>query len=148
MMKTRKLALAMVAAAVLGSAMPAAPVLAQSGAVNPTSPPARGTRQRAALMDAIRPTVEAALNTRVVFVVQCARVANGWALVQGTPQHPTGRAINPRSISGWEGRSGLRTEALLRFRNGRWQLVDHAIGPTDVWYEGVAPQSVLRGRCY
>jgi hypothetical protein len=29
---------------------------------------------------------------------------------------------------------GLTVNAILRFRGGRWNLVDHAIGPTDVWY--------------
>ena len=148
MVRVSKLALMMLGGAMVITAVPMTPVVAQSGGVNGTSPPARGTRQRAALMDAIRPTVERALHTPVVFVVQCARVANGWAMVRGMPQHPNGRAINPRSISGWQVRNGLRTEALLRFRNGHWQLIDHAIGPTDVWHEGVAPQSVLQGRCY
>ena len=41
---------------------------------------------------------------------------------------------------------GLTINAILRFSGGGWTLVDHAIGPTDVWYCGVeGPPDSLTG---
>jgi|CXWL01.1.fsa_nt_gi hypothetical protein len=120
--------------------------LAQTG--NANAAPARGTQQRTAILNAIRPSVEARFGGRVEFVVNCLQVNNGWALANVDPQRPGGRAINPSTVPDWEHRDGLTVTAVLRFRNGRWHLVDSAIGATDVWYEGIAPRPLQRSRCY
>jgi len=38
----------------------------------------------------------------------------------------------------------FQVNAYLRFRGGRWTVVDYAIGPTDVWYCGLqgAPRAL------
>ena len=40
---------------------------------------------------------------------------------------------------------GLRVDAVLRKRGGRWLVVEHAIGATDVWYCDVGPRSLKAG---
>ncbi|MGQ0659403.1 hypothetical protein [Sphingosinicella sp.] len=93
--------------------------------------------QRRAILDALRPPIERRLGGPVEFVVRRIGVRNGWALVIADPQRPGGGRIDGRryfSADDWEVMDGLTVNGILRFANGRWRLVDHAIGPTDVWY--------------
>ena len=136
---TRRLALAGLLAAVL-----AVPVAAQ---VNGQAPAKRGSEQRREILAALRPSVEAELGPNVEFVVSCIQVGGGWAIVNAEPQRKGGRKISPTILADWENRDGLTVTAVLRFRGGRWHLVDKAIGATDVWYDGLAPRSVMRSRC-
>jgi hypothetical protein len=121
---------------------------AQSG-VSATGQPVPGSAQRAAIMDALRPAIERKLAGPVEFVIQRIAVRDGWALVIADPQRPGGGKINPRrhfpnEVVGFM--DGLTVNGILRFSGGGWTLVDHAIGPTDVWYCGVeGPPSSLTG---
>ena len=133
--------LAMLTAALLPSAG-----FAQTGTAN--AAPARGTQQRTAILNAVRPSIEARLGGRVEFIVHCLQVNNGWALANLDPQRPGGRPIEPSVVADWQDGDGLTVTAVLRFRNGRWNLVESAIGATDVWYVEMAPQSLQRSRCY
>lgn len=125
------------------AASPAAP---SAGGIDGTRQPERGTAQRAAIMDALRPAIERELGGPIEFVVQRAAVQDGWALVIAEPQRPGGGAITPPSGFDTEFRDGLTVNGILRFTGRGWTLVDHAIGPTDVWYCGVeGPPSALTG---
>lgn len=99
--------------------------------------PPKGSPERAAILDALRPAVEAEMRGSVEFVVTTMRVSPGWAFVQVEPQRPGGGAIDPER-TGFRGESdmmdGLTVFALLTFQLGRWNLVDHVVGPTDVAY--------------
>ncbi len=93
--------------------------------------------QRRAILDALRPPIERRLGGPVEFVVRRIGVQNGWALVIADPQRPGGGRIDARryfSADDLETMDGLTVNGVLRFSGGRWCLVDHAIGPTDVWY--------------
>ena len=116
--------------------------------VGPNVAPARGTAQRTAILNALRPSIEAQLRGRVEFVINCLQVNNGWALVNAEPQRPGGRAIDNNILPDGDFRDGLTVTAVLRYRNGRWNLVDQAIGATDVWYLNIAPAALERSRCY
>jgi hypothetical protein len=97
-------------------------------------------------MDALRPAIERDLGGPVEFVVQRAGVQDGWALVIADPQRPGGGRIDPPAHYAEEEHDGLTVNAILRFSGGSWTLVDHAIGPTDVWYCGVeGPPAALTG---
>jgi hypothetical protein len=100
-------------------------------------------------MDALRPAIERKLAGPVEFVVRRAAVQDGWALVIADPQRPGGGRINPKRHfpnEVIEFMDGLTVNAILRFSGGGWTLVDHAIGPTDVWYCGVeGPPRALTG---
>lgn len=116
--------------------------------VSPGAPPRVGTPQRAAILNAIRPAVELELGPDVEFVPSCVQVWNGWALVNAEPRRRGGRPIDPSVLDDWDNRDGVTVTALLRFRYQRWNLVGHAIGATDVWYDGRAPRQVMRSRCF
>ncbi|WP_249696183.1 hypothetical protein [Stappia sp. WLB 29] len=101
--------------------------------------PARGTPERVALMDAVRPLVEVRVGGPVEFVVVRLQVAGDWAFAILDPQHPGGARIDPaRTIYGEDSEymDGLRTYALLVNANGRWNIVDYAVGPTDAFWDG------------
>lgn len=118
--------------AVAGLCLAAAPAAA--------SEPAPGSAERKAILNSLRPAIEARLGPNVEFVVQRIESADGWAFVQALPQRKGGGPINgaahfpPDEL---EYMDGLTVTALLRINSGRWQLVDQAIGATDAWYCGV-----------
>lgn len=115
--------------------MMTAPSLAAAGEVYS---PQRGTPERGAVLNAIRPILEVRVGPPVEFVVSWLRIYKDWAFVAVEPQRPGGGAIDPISphyrVS--EFQDGLHTIALLKFSYGRWNIVDYAIGPTDVFWDG------------
>jgi hypothetical protein len=108
---------------------------------------APSSSERKAVLDAFRPAIEAKLGPDVEFVVALLRVENGWAFVIADPRRKGGKPIDGYRIFGehFDNMDGLRVEGILRKRNGRWVLVDHGIGATDVWYCDVGPKSLKRG---
>lgn len=99
--------------------------------------PAKGSAERKAILDAIRPAIEAQMRTPVEFVISVILTDGDWAFVSAMPQHPGGGEIDLEKTA-FAGKSdimdGLSTYALLRFANGRWNHIDDIIGPTDVAY--------------
>lgn len=99
--------------------------------------PAKGSAERAAIMDTLRPAVEAEMRGPVEFVVTTIRVTPNWAFVQVEPQRPGGGVIDPEE-TGFAGDAdmmdGLTVYGLMGFQAGRWNLIDHMVGPTDVGY--------------
>ena len=109
-------------------------------------PPPRSELRRAVL-DGLRPAVEKRLGPGVEFKVTAIRVQRDWAFVVADPQRRGGRPIDGYRIFGehFDNMDGLRIEAVLRRRSGRWVVVDHGIGATDVWYCDVGPRSLKAG---
>jgi hypothetical protein len=139
--------------AVAGNA--AAPVVAATGnvaqggargGVNGTAPAPAGSPQRVAILDALRPAVAQRLGADVEFVVNRLDVRDGWALVAARPQHRGGGTIDgvgifdPDALANMD---GVDVTALLRFENGRWALVEHRFGATDVWYVGYCDRAAV-----
>lgn len=127
---------------------PTVAAIAQTGvSATALAPPA--SPQRRAILDALRPEIQRQLGGPVEFVVSRLDVLDGWALVYADPQRPGGGAIDGRRyFPDFENMDGLTVTAILRFRNGRWTLVDHAIGATDVWYcDGHNPAPNALTRC-
>lgn len=101
--------------------------------------PARGTAERKQILNAIRPMMEARLGPPVEFVVDWMRSGNGWAFVQVSPQRPGGGRIDlSRTTYAMQAEymDGVSTFALLRYQYDRWNLIDYAVGPTDVFWQG------------
>ena len=97
----------------------------------------RADPQREAILDAIRPAVEARMRGPVEFVVLQMRIQNDWGFVSAKPQRPGGAAIDPATTSfakEIEMMDGLDTLALVQYKNGRWNLIDKSIGATDAWF--------------
>jgi hypothetical protein len=109
------------------------------------STPPPGSPVRRAIFDAMRPSVEAKVGPNVEFVSTHFLIEGDWAFVQAEPQRKGGKAINGKAYfpNDWEFMDGLTTTAVLQYRNGRWNLIDSAIGATDAWYCGVKQVSFI-----
>ncbi|WP_043616142.1 hypothetical protein [Ensifer sp. ZNC0028] len=113
--------------------------LAGVSLAQPFREPAKGSAERAAILDAIRPAVEAEMRGPVEFVVTTMRAGPNWAFMQVEPQRPGGGSIDLLQTGlrdEADMMDGLTVFALVSFQNGRWNLVDHVVGPTDVAYAG------------
>ncbi len=110
------------------------------------SVPPPGSALRKAVLNGLRPAVEKRLGP-VEFKLTLIRVQGDWAFVVADPQRPGGRPIDGTRIFGdhFGNMDGLRVDAILRLRGGRWVVADHAIGATDVWYCNVGPRSLKSG---
>lgn len=123
------------AALAVVSTVAGSPGAAQAQAVSATAPATPGTAQRRAILDALRPAIEAQIGDDVEFVVRQIRVVRGWAFVMAEPQRRGGGAIDGHLYFPYfDEMGGLTVTALLRYRNRRWNLVEQAIGATDVWF--------------
>ena len=114
-----------------------------AAAAGHTPPP--GSAERRAILDALRPSIEARLGPLVEFVIDRLEVSRGWAFVQAEPQRKGGRRIDWRryfAASEWEHMDGMTVTAILRYERGRWNLIDKAIGATDAWYCDLGPATV------
>jgi hypothetical protein len=107
---------------------------------------APASSERKAVLDALRPAVEAKLGPNVEFVVQVIRVENSWAFLMADPQRKGGKPIDGnRYFDDFDNMDGLRVDAVLQSKNGRWRVENFAIGATDVWYCDVGPRKLKRG---
>jgi hypothetical protein len=101
--------------------------------------PGRGTTERAELMNTIRPLVEVRVGPPVEFVIERLQVSGGWAFAIVAPQRPGGEAIDmARTVyrEQVDYMDGLQTYVLMHQAYGRWNVVDFAVGPTDVFWDG------------
>ena len=134
-LRTATLAALLLAGVPLATAAAAGP--------SPAFAPSPGSAQRRAILDALRPAIEAQIGPDVEFVVRQIRVVGGWALVIADPQRRGGGAIDGHHyFADFDNMGGLMVTALLRQRSGRWTLVEQAIGATDVWYCGRGPRGL------
>lgn len=113
--------------------------------------PAKGSAERKAILDAIRPAIEAQMRGPVEFRINVMPSDGEWAFVGANPQRPGGGEINPETTA-FAGQSdtmdGLATYALVRFADGRWTHIDDVVGPTDIaymsWFEQYrVPKAVI-----
>ncbi|HEY8065161.1 MAG TPA: hypothetical protein VIF40_10615 [Methylosinus sp.] len=84
--------------------------------------PQQGSTERAAILDALRPSAEAAFGKPIEFRVLWLRVAKGHALLRAHPQRPGGKPIKL-----WESceqsAEELELEALMRRTDEKWRIV-------------------------
>lgn len=105
------------------------------------SEPARGSAERRAMMDALRPHAEWLLDAPVEFVVGELRVQGNSGMAMVSPQRPGGGAINLahtpmvlRDGADPDHMDGTDMQALLTRQGKTWVVVHWAIGATDVWW--------------
>lgn len=102
--------------------------------------PARNTELRAALMDAARIPIEADLGMKIIFVVSVLKTDGVWAYLQAQPRNPDGSKIRwSKTPFADEMEKGVMSDVamvLLKNSSGGWQVVDHIMGPTDVYWLG------------
>ena len=136
-----------------------------AGSVNPTQEgvpvqqlatgaytPPPGSAERGAIMDGLRGPVVNELRQPVIFKVELLRVREGWAFLKAQPRRPDGAPIDDRQTKVREavaaGMFDGGVQALLKRNGTRWEVVDWALGATDVPYGGWwkkyrAPKSIF-----
>ncbi|HQF30017.1 MAG TPA: hypothetical protein PLJ34_01105 [Hyphomicrobiales bacterium] len=132
----------------------AALILPGAALARPYTPP-RGSAERKAILDALRPRVEREIGAPVEFVVDTIRIDGDWAFVSVTPQRPGGRPIDwarTKWADAWRADFMSDVVQTLFRRKGRgWRMVEFAFGPTDVpWWSWKTtyglPESFFMGR--
>jgi hypothetical protein len=97
----------------------------------------RDDPRRDALLDALRPSIETDLGQSLIFEVDTLRESDGSAFAVVRPRTPAGKPIdfaNTRHAQRLEDDvlDGDTVYAILQYRDGRWQVREYAVGPTDV----------------
>lgn len=104
--------------------------------------PARGSAERGAIMDAVRPVAGGYLGAPVEFVVEDLRVAGDRAYADLNAHRPGGVAIDmaatPRAQTGYYSPPIDRPNihALLLRQGGGWGVAEHAFSPTEPPFYG------------
>lgn len=115
-------------------------VLAGSAWAQTPTTPKTGTPERKALMDTLRAPVEKELKQKVIFQVDHLKVLGNWAFMTGKPRTPKGAPIDYKKTTYRESlEAGAFDDwicALYKKTNGKWKVVQHAIGATDVVWDG------------
>jgi hypothetical protein len=93
--------------------------------------------RRKALLDALRPHIEADLGQPLIFQVQTLREHNGSAFAVVHPRTPAGKPIDFMKTRHAQRQAdgvldGDTVFALLQHRDGHWQVQEFVVGPTDV----------------
>lgn len=98
--------------------------------------PPPGSPLRAAILDAVRPMVEAEVGGKVEFVVNEIRVLGEWSFVMLTPQRkggaPIGWAYTKYQARYDDGAFDETVTALLRETPEGWLVYEYDLGATDV----------------
>jgi hypothetical protein len=114
--------------------------------------PEKGSAERKEILDALRVPVERDLKQPIIFAIDNFNVLGNWAFIGGTPQTPDGgkpdysRTKYADALQA--GAFDNNVFALLKKTAGRWKVVTHQIGCTDVcyavwWRQYRAPKAVF-----
>ncbi len=98
--------------------------------------PEKGSPERKAITDALRTPVERDLKQKIVFVIDNFKVQGSWAFISGRPTTPDGGRPD-LSKTAWKDDEGMFDDnffGLLKKTGGKWKVVTHALGCTDVCY--------------
>jgi len=105
------------------------------------SEPARGSKDRIAMLDAVRAHAEEHLGDPVEFIVYELRVAGRFGFASLQAQRPGGGTIDLNATPGFQNGTlepdfmdGTSMQALMRRSGETWVAVHWAIGPTDAWF--------------
>ncbi|MGB7316561.1 MAG: hypothetical protein WBC85_01195 [Planktotalea sp.] len=103
--------------------------------------PARGTSERKAMLDAIRPHAQEQLGAPVEFIVHDLRISGQVGFASLSAQRPGGKEIDLYKTPGFqqgafdpEFMDGTGLQALMILSGDTWVAVHWAIGATDVWF--------------
>jgi len=109
--------------------------------------PARGSPVRTAILQGLRPHVERDLGAPILFVVSRLALDGHWAFVSAKPMRATGVPIDwTRTRFARDFAADMMSDvilALLKSDGQTWQVVEYALGPTDVtWVEWIDKYSL------
>ena len=101
--------------------------------------PKPGSAARKALMDALRVPIEKKLKQPVIFKVDLLKVQGNWAFMRGAPLQKNGKPMDYRNtVFAEDIKEGAFDDsvcALFKRQKGKWKLVTHALGHTDVAWD-------------
>ena len=113
-------------------------ILALSVSAQTVDHPEKGSTERSALLETLRPSVEKELKQKIVFVVHQINVQGTWAFVDGRLRTADGKVPKwkgtPYAQAASYGAQSDGISALLKRTGGTWRIVTKAIGCTDVCY--------------
>lgn len=102
--------------------------------------PTKGSAERTAILAVLRVPVEKELKQKIQFSVENLKSNGTWAFLSGAPQNMSGGKPNYKGTPYQEAvDSGAFDDnffALMKKTGGKWKVVIHAIGCTDVCYAG------------
>ena len=100
--------------------------------------PPRGTAERTAIMDAAREPISADIGQTVIFVVDRVKTDGNWAYLEAVPHRPDGGPLDwSKTPFAQAKRADMMTDTvmvLMHNDGSGWQVLDHVIGPTDVYW--------------
>ena len=98
--------------------------------------PEKGSVERSDILAVLRVPVEKTLKQKIVFVTEHFNVQGTWAFVSGQPTTPSGRkpSLKGTIFDDDEDMFDDNFFGLLRKTGGKWKVVTHALGCTDVCY--------------
>jgi hypothetical protein len=114
--------------------------------------PEKGSKERTAILNALRAPVEKELKQKIQFAVEHFKVRGNWAFLSGEPQNTSGGRPD-YSNTGY--REAIDADAfdnnffaLLKKTGGKWKVTTYAIGCTDVcyatwWRDYKAPKAIF-----
>lgn len=114
--------------------------------------PEKGSAERTAILAALRGPVEKELNQKISFQIDDFNVSGAWAFISGRPQTPDGGepdySDTPYQEALEEGAFDNNFFALLKKTGGKWRVVTHQLGCTDVcyatwWKDHKAPKALF-----
>ncbi|MEK7723497.1 MAG: hypothetical protein AAB336_04045 [Acidobacteriota bacterium] len=114
--------------------------------------PTKGSAERTAILAALRVPVEKELKQKIQFSVQEFKSNGTWAFMSGDPKNMRGGKPNYKGTPYQEAIEADMFDnnffALLKKTGGKWKVVTHAIGCTDVcyadwWKEYKAPKAIF-----
>ena len=114
--------------------------------------PEKGSAERKEILDALRVPVERDLKQPIIFAIDNFNVTGNWAFVAGSSQTPDGGRPDFTHTKYADaikyGAFDNNVFALLKKQAGKWKVVTHLIGCTDVcyatwWKEYRAPKALF-----
>lgn len=98
--------------------------------------PGTGSAERKEILNVVRVPTERDLKQKVSFVVDQLNIKGQWAFASGQLQTPSGERVklNGTAYEGEEDFFDNNFFALLKKTRGKWRVVEHALGCTDVCY--------------
>lgn len=102
--------------------------------------PEKSSKERTAIINALRVPVENELRQKIQFSIQTIKVQGNWAFINGEPRSVSGGEpdykITKYADAIDEGMFDNNFQALLKKTGGKWKVVEFAIGCTDVCWIG------------
>ena len=114
--------------------------------------PEKDSKERTAILNALRVPVEKSLKQKIQFSVDHFKVQGNWAFLSGEPQNTSGERP---AYSNTEYQEAIDSDAfdnnffaLLKKTGGKWKVTTYAIGCTDVcyltwWKDYKAPKAIF-----